>query len=146
MKEIKMYESFDGKQFWTKKECEEYEAKHIPEIKVEGIRWYDENLNPLRLNLDNWDKVKFLKVENRRADIDFYEKFCKVLNSIDIKPDIKFDNYIDIDIWKKTLLVWDKCNEQWSCFEDILHYFEQNISRTFETYKTLIENCRKIIN
>ena len=145
MKEIVLYEAFNGLRFERKAECEEYEAKHIPEIEVKGIKWYDENLNPLRLNLNNWDKVKFLKIESHRDDANFYKKFCEVLDSADIAPDIKLDNYRDINIWEETLLIWDKCNKQWRCFEDILYDFE-NISRTFETYKTLIENCREIIN
>lgn len=145
MREIKMYESFDGLRFEKKEDCEKYETEHIPEIEVEGVKCYDENLNPLKTSLNNWDKIKFLKLESHRADTNFYKEFCKVLDSVGKEPDIKLDNYSDIDVWEETLLIWDEYNKEWSHFKDILCGFE-NISRTFETYKTLVEKCRKIIN
>lgn len=127
MKEIKMYESFDGLRFEKEEDCEKYEAECIPKIQAEGVEWYDKDFNPLEMSMNNWDKVKFLKLESHKADTDFCDDFCAALNSMgkNLYEDEKFNNYCDIDIYGKTLLIWDGYNNrEWHDIEDIFHAFE----------------------
>lgn len=137
MREIKLYEAFDGKQFEKKKDCEEYEAKYT-QIKTEGVEWYDEDFEPLAMSIDNWDKVKFLKFKDEDADEDFCRVFSIISDTVGKDLDEKFNEYSYTEVWGKTLLIWDKDKKEWSYFEDILN--------AFENFKTFVENCKEIIN
>ena len=135
MKEIKMYESFNGLRFEKKEECAEYEAKHF-QIKTKDVEWYDEEFEPLIMTIDNWNKVKFLKFKDCKGDSNFYTDFCTALDSMGKDEDEKFENFCDTGIWEPTLLIWDENKKEWCYFTDIL--------RTFEDFKTFVENCKKI--
>lgn len=138
MKEIKIYEAFDGKQFEKKKDCEEYEAKYI-QIKTEGVEWYDEDFEPLAMSIDNWDKVKILKFKDEYADENFCRVFSTISEKMDKDLDEKFNEYSYTNVLEEnTLLIWDKDKKEWCYFEDILN--------AFEDLKTFIKNCREIIN
>ena len=136
MKEIILYEAFNGLRFEKKEECEEYEAKNISKIRTEGIEWYDENCKSLEMNLDNWNKVKLMKFEGHDVDSDFYHNFSSALTALGKEQDKKFDEYCNTDIWGKTLIIWDEEKEKWAYFEEIL--------RAFEKLKIFMENCKKI--
>lgn len=138
MKEIKMYESFDGLRFEKSEDCEKYEAERIPKIQTEGVEWYDKNFQPLEMNVDNWNKVKFLKLEDHETDLNFCDDFCTALYSMDknLYEDEKLNNYCDMDIYGKTLLIWDEDKKEWCYFEDILNDFYK--------FTNFVENCKKI--